>query len=91
MGLFEALDLHLCLIDVKLNAFPQGIGTRLPERLLHAAQRLFLGAVGILQFLGQQFANFRFHRVLPSVSGSGRLALTEFGTCHGNLWQDRKP
>jgi hypothetical protein len=59
--LFQALDLHLRLLDMHLNAFAQRFGARLSHRPLHTAERLLLRAVGVLQFLGQQFADFRLH------------------------------
>jgi hypothetical protein len=40
----------------------QSWSTRLAKYLLHASERLLLGAVGILQLLAKQFTDFRFSR-----------------------------
>jgi len=44
--LLDALDLHLSLLDVHLDAIAQRFGARLAQGFLHAAQRLLFGAVG---------------------------------------------
>src|SRR3954454_16224858 len=64
--LLDALDLHLRLLDVHLDALAQRFGAGLAHGPLHAAERLLLGAVSVLQLLSEQFANFRFHGESPS-------------------------
>src|SRR5690349_23167307 len=59
--LLDALDLHLGLLDMHLDAFAQRVGACFAQRPLHTAERLLLRAIGVLQFLGQQFADFRLH------------------------------
>src|ERR1700733_9720967 len=59
--LLDPFDLHLGLLDVHLNAFAQRWSARHFQCFLHATQGLLFGAVGILQFFCEQFADFGFH------------------------------
>jgi hypothetical protein len=56
-----------CVCSMCLNALAQCFGTGLAQCPLHAAQRLLFGAVSILRFLDQQFADFRLHMSISCV------------------------
>ena len=57
--------LEMAVLDAELRArgesFAQCFGARLAQSPLHTTKRLLLRAIGVLQFLGQQFADFRLH------------------------------
>jgi hypothetical protein len=49
--------LNLGLVNVKFDAIPQRLVAGFAQRSLHTPQRLLLRAVGISQFLSEEFAN----------------------------------
>jgi hypothetical protein len=75
--LLDALDLHLGLLDVHLNALAQRGCTRHLQGFLHAPQSLFLGAICILELFAEQLTNFGFHfRILGLTDCQTRLVCT---------------